>query len=238
MNSAEFTTPNHNDALVNAHDENADAAMAGSDKPVSESESAPSDAMKDSPSEAHDARATHLAESLEPTMDSIQTSTPLIPTFTWLKKSIHRLFAFGFGSGLIKSAPGTWGTLMAWALWFPLSALISNDIWMAVFLCLAYVYGVFICQKVTQDMGVADHGGVVWDEIVAFWLILFVISPLTLMWQAIAFGVFRFFDIVKPWPIAFFDERLKNGFGVMWDDIIAALYSLFVIAVLVRIVEI
>ena len=174
----------------------------------------------------------------EPPSVSVTKDTTVVPTFSWMKQSFHRIVAFGFGSGLIKPAPGTWGTLMGWLLWFPLSALVSHEMWMAVFLVAAYAYGSFICQKVAQDMGTADHGGVVWDEIVAFWLVLFVISPLPVIWQAVAFGVFRLFDIMKPWPIAFFDERLKNGFGVMWDDIIAALYSLFVIAVLVRVVEV
>lgn len=165
-----------------------------------------------------------------------QSPAKFIPTFAWMKRSPHRLLAFGFGSGLIKPAPGTWGTLMAWLLWQPINYLISHDILLAGLLVLSFAYGAFACQRVSQEMGVADHGGIVWDEIVAFWLVLFVISPLSLVWQLVAFVAFRFFDIIKPWPIGFFDERLKNGFGVMWDDIIAALYSLFVLAVLVRIV--
>ncbi|MDO5680520.1 MAG: phosphatidylglycerophosphatase A [Pelistega sp.] len=230
MNSAEPNAPSNNNALEHTTSESPAPTMTGSDQ-----------ATLDTLVDAHVASTmTNLGGSGDATPEkaaqTMSSTGPVTPTFVWVKQSVHRLFAFGFGSGLIKPAPGTWGTLMAWALWLPLSSLISHDIWMAVFLFLMYVYGVFICQKVTQDMGVADHGGVVWDEIVAFWLVLFVITPLPLIWQAVAFGVFRFFDIIKPWPIAFFDERLKNGFGVMWDDIIAALYSLFVIAVLLRIV--
>lgn len=158
------------------------------------------------------------------------------PNMAWMKQSVHRVLAFGFGSGLMRPAPGTWGTLMAWLLWQPIAYFIHNDLVIAGLLVVAYIYGVYACQVVARDMGIADHGGVVWDEIVAFCLVLFVISPLPFIWQIVAFVIFRFFDIVKPWPIAFFDERLKNGFGVMWDDIIAALYSLFVLAVCVRIV--
>lgn len=158
------------------------------------------------------------------------------PTFSWMKASIFRIVGFGFGSGLIKKAPGTWGTLLGWLLWLVISFVIPNDIIQATVIFLGFAFGIYVCQRVTNDMGVMDYGGIVWDEIIAFWLVLFVMSPLTLVWQLGAFVIFRFFDIVKPWPISFFDERFKNGFGVMWDDIVAAIYTLFVIAVLVRVV--
>lgn len=189
-------------------------------------------AIQEFVTQATDASA---ASALGTQPDPLIAPAPLQLDFHWLKGSLPRFVAFGFGVGLIKPGPGTWGTLLAWGLWFPLSYLISDDILMAAFLGLAYIYGCYACHKVAQDMGQADHGGVVWDEIVAFCLVLFIIAPLGLIWQAIAFVLFRFFDIVKPWPISFFDEKLKNGFGVMWDDLIAALYSLFVLSILVRV---
>lgn len=157
-------------------------------------------------------------------------------TFSWMKGSLWRIIGFGFGSGLIKKAPGTWGTLLAWVLWVLISAIVTHDVLQALVIFFAFALGIYICQHLSNEMGVQDHGGIVWDEIVAFWLVLFVMSPLSVVWQLVAFVVFRFFDIVKPWPISYFDEKYKNGFGVMWDDIVAAVYTLFVIAVAVRVV--
>lgn len=157
-------------------------------------------------------------------------------TFGWMKESLWRVIGFGFGSGLVKKAPGTWGTLLAWILWVLISIIMPNDLVQAVLIFLCFALGIYVCQRIANETGVQDHGGIVWDEIVAFWLVLFVISPLSVVWQLAAFVVFRFFDIVKPWPISYFDEKYKNGFGVMWDDIVAAVYTLFVIAVAVRVV--
>lgn len=83
------------------------------------------------------------------------------------------------------------------------------------------------------NFGVSDHVGMVWDEIVAFWLVLWLV-PQTVAAQALAFVLFRVFDIAKPPPIKYFDARIKGGFGVMWDDIVAAAYTLLVMAILVR----
>lgn len=166
------------------------------------------------------------------------TKQPITPSFAWMKSSIFRIIGFGFGAGLIKKAPGTWGTLLGWVLWPLLSFIVSNDLLQAILIFLGFALGIYVCQRVANDMGVVDYGGIVWDEIVAFWFVLFVMTPLPFVWQFVAFIVFRFFDIIKPWPIGFFDERLKNGFGVMWDDIVAGVYTLFVIAVLVRVIGI
>ncbi len=157
-------------------------------------------------------------------------------TFGWMKGSLWRIIGFGFGAGLIKKAPGTWGTLLAWILWVLISAIVPNDLVQAILIFLCFALGIHVCQRIANETGIQDHGGIVWDEIVAFWLVLFVMSPLSVVWQSLAFVVFRFFDIVKPWPISYFDEKYKNGFGVMWDDIVAAVYTLFVIAVAVRVV--
>lgn len=154
------------------------------------------------------------------------------PTAAWVFSSLPRIVSFGLGAGLLRPAPGTWGSLLAWALW---AAAVSRlpDAYIAALLLAAFGLGCWTCQRVGKEMGRPDHGGMVWDEIVAFWLVLW-LTPANWGAQLLAFLVFRFFDIIKPPPIHFFDSRLKNGFGVMWDDIVAAAYSLLLIAVLVR----
>jgi len=158
---------------------------------------------------------------------------PLVaPTWRWLWQHPARWLAFGFGSGLIRPAPGTWGTLAAWLIWWVLLARLGlSDAAMAVFLALAFVLGAWACQRTGQDLGVADHGGMVWDEMVAFWLVLWLV-PTHWLAQALAFGLFRLFDIVKPPPIRQLDARCKNGFGVMLDDLLAAGYTLLTMWVL------
>ena len=135
--------------------------------------------------------------------------------------------AFGFGSGLAPVAPGTFGTLAALPLYYLLAAVLSVIQLYAV-IALAAVAGIWICGVAGRNIGVADHGGIVWDEIVAFWLIL-AFTPLEPLWVAAAFLLFRLFDIWKPFPINWFDARLKNGFGVMFDDLLAAAYTLAVL---------
>jgi len=158
--------------------------------------------------------------------------TPLFePNLRWLLVSPARLLAFGFGVGLLHPGPGTWGTLLAWGLWFALQTL--PDAWIAGVLLLGLAVGCWACHVTGRALGQPDHSGMVWDEIVAFWLVLW-LSPATLSAQVAAFLLFRGFDIAKPPPISFFDQRFKHGVGVMWDDLIAAAYTLLVMAVLVR----
>ena len=154
------------------------------------------------------------------------------PSAAWVFRSFPRIISFGLGSGLIRPAPGTWGTLLGWLLWVVGVSRLS-DAYIAVVLLAAFALGCWTCHRVGKEIGKADDGGMVWDEVVAFWLVLW-LTPDVLMAQMLAFVVFRFFDIVKPPPISFFDRHFKNGFGVMWDDIVAAVYSLLVIAILVR----
>ncbi|MGB6103760.1 MAG: phosphatidylglycerophosphatase A [Pusillimonas sp.] len=168
-----------------------------------------------------------------PAMDpSAPTNTVPEPSPSWVFKSFPRIIAFGLGSGLIRPAPGTWGTLLGWLLWVLVVARLPDAVIAAVILA-AFSLGCWACQRTGKEMGRPDHGGMVWDEIVAFWLVLW-LTPDSFGAQALAFVIFRLFDIIKPPPIHFFDRRLKNGFGVMWDDILAAAYSLLLIAVLVR----
>jgi phosphatidylglycerophosphatase A len=143
-----------------------------------------------------------------------------------------RLIAFGLGSGLVRPASGTWGTLLAWAIWVA-AAPAASDLAIGVFLALAFLYGCWACDRVGRELQQPDHVGMVWDEMVAFWLVLW-LTPAGLLSQALAFVLFRTFDIVKPPPIKFFDARLKGGFGVMWDDIVAAGYALLIMALVVR----
>lgn len=134
--------------------------------------------------------------------------------------------ACGCGSGLSPVAPGTAGTLFAWAT-FPLFSLLPNAATAYALLVLAFVVGIYVCQRAGRDLGVADHGAIVWDEIVPFWTVLFCL-PDGFAMQALAFAAFRFFDIVKPFPASWFDRHAKNGFGVMMDDVAAAGYTIFI----------
>lgn len=135
--------------------------------------------------------------------------------------------AFGFGSGLSPFAPGTAGTLAAFPLYWFVRPLFDQTA-LLFLLIAAFIAGVWFCDKTGRALGVADHGGIVWDEIVAFMLVLLFI-PQTPLWFGIAFGLFRLFDIWKPFPIRYFDTRIKNGFGVMLDDLLAAGYALIIL---------
>ena len=136
--------------------------------------------------------------------------------------------AFAGGIGLAPFAPGTFGTLLAFPLFALLSAYSDTVTQLIVFIVLFFV-GVWACHVTGRALGVADHGGMVWDETVAF-LLMLIFTPAGLMWQIAAFALFRFFDIVKPPPIRHFDRTLKNGLGVMFDDLLAAGYTLLVLA--------
>lgn len=151
------------------------------------------------------------------------------PNLKFLISHPAHFIALGFGSGLAKKAPGTFGTiigvLLAWPFFmFPL-------IWQAPVLFGLFLLGCYVCGKTGKDLGVADHGAIVWDEIVAIILVL-AFTPLNWLWWLGAFLLFRLFDIWKPFPIRQFDAKFKNGFGVMLDDILAAIYSIAIILVL------
>ena len=139
-------------------------------------------------------------------------------------KNPWHFLAFGFGSGLAPKAPGTFGTLAA----IPLFLLICHLPLMLYLLVivLAFVAGIYICQRVSDDLKVHDHSGIVWDEIVGFWITMIAIP---VSWQSILAGflLFRLFDIWKPWPIKWLDKQVKGGFGIMVDDVLAGLFSCF-----------
>jgi len=150
------------------------------------------------------------------------------PDFKFLSAHPAHLIAFGFGSGLAPKAPGTFGTLLGWPLFWLVAAAAPDLPNRIVLIIAAFLLGVWACGRSGRALGVADHGGMVWDEIVAFALVL-LFTPAGWLWTAAAFALFRLFDILKPWPIRLADARLKNGFGVMFDDLLAALYAIAVI---------
>ncbi len=132
------------------------------------------------------------------------------------------LLAFGLGSGCAPKAPGTFGTLMAVALYVPLSGL-SLPMYLAV-LAVAIVAGVWLCGRTSRDLGVRDHSGIVWDEFAGFWLTM-VAAPSGWGWIIAGFLLFRLFDILKPWPISWLDRRVHGGLGIMLDDLVAGAFA-------------
>jgi len=136
--------------------------------------------------------------------------------------------AFGFGSGLSPFAPGTMGTLVAIPFIFALKSLGTFGFWMV--LVLLFFLGISLCGRVSSKLGVHDHGGIVWDEMVGYWLAAAFV-PLQWPWLLAAFLLFRFFDIFKPWPIRQIDKKVSGGFGIMVDDIVAALFTIVILAV-------
>jgi phosphatidylglycerophosphatase A len=140
------------------------------------------------------------------------------------------VIAFGFGSGLAPRAPGTAGTLAAWPLGWILGGVMPAALF-AGLMVLFFAVGTWACAVTGRRLGVADHPAMVADEMVAFMLVL-AILPRDLSWQAAAFLLFRAFDIVKPAPIGWFERRFHGGFGVMFDDVLAAGYTLLVLTLL------
>jgi phosphatidylglycerophosphatase A len=139
--------------------------------------------------------------------------------------------ALGFGAGLARFAPGTWGTALGWALGWALGEW-PAELALSLLVVLFGV-GVWACEVTGRHLGVSDHGAMVWDEVVAFALVL-VIAPRELAWQAAAFVAFRAFDIAKPPPIRELERRFSGGFGVMLDDLVAAAYTLLLLALAKR----
>lgn len=140
--------------------------------------------------------------------------------------------AFGFGAGLSPVAPGTVGTLLAFPLWWLIGPAIPPLVQFAL-LAFLFAAGVWACDITGRHLGIADHGGMCWDEVVAFLLVL-AIAPQERPWQAAAFFLFRLFDVVKPPPIRSLERRMKGGFGVMFDDLLAAGYTLLALALAKR----
>ena len=138
-----------------------------------------------------------------------------------LANPIH-LLAFGFGAGLSPKAPGTMGTIVAVLIYLLLPSM--PPIIYAGLILLSFVFGIWICGKTAEDLGVHDHGGIVWDEFVGYWVTMFM-APSGLFWVLLGFVLFRLLDIFKPWPIKWADKELAGGLGIMLDDVLAGIMA-------------
>ena len=150
-----------------------------------------------------------------------------------LSNPLH-LLSLGFGSGLSPFAPGTCGTLVAIPLYLLLAQL---PLWYYLAaVAVAFAIGVYLCGYTSKALGEHDHSGIVWDEFVGFWITMIAV-PATWQWILAGFVLFRLFDIVKPWPVKVADAKVKGGFGIMFDDVLAALYALIVLQFALRVVN-
>ena len=153
------------------------------------------------------------------------------PTPAFAYSHPAHIIAFGFGAGLARFAPGTCGTLVGW----PLGWMLSGEHPALIFasIAAAFFVGVWACGVTARHLGIHDHGSIVWDEIVAFMLVA-ALLPRELGWQLAGFVAFRAFDIGKPPPIRWIERRYQGGFGVMFDDLLAAGYTLLALALVRR----
>ncbi len=142
-----------------------------------------------------------------------------------LSNPIHFL-AFGFGSGLAPIAPGTFGTLAAIPLYLLIQPL-SLPIYLVV-TAIVCIIGIWICGKSSEMLGVHDHSGIVWDEFAGYFVTM-IAAPAGWLWIILGFGLFRLFDIWKPWPISVLDKKVHGGLGIMVDDILAGVFSMVII---------
>lgn len=145
-----------------------------------------------------------------------------------LKNPTHFL-ALGFGSGLLKPAPGTWGSLAGVILSIILWKLTESSTFFILLSILSFWAGIRICEKMCEDLGVHDDGRIVWDEIAAIFLIFAFLPQYDFFYYLLTFATFRLFDIAKPFPIRNIDAKLQGGLGIMLDDTLAAIYALLAI---------
>ncbi|MDG2502540.1 MAG: phosphatidylglycerophosphatase A [Porticoccaceae bacterium] len=151
------------------------------------------------------------------------------PSFSQLLRSPTLLLAFGFGSGLSPKAPGTVGTIAAIPLWYLLVQLPPQAYTQVV--AIFAIVGIYICGSAADKLGVHDHGGIVWDEFVGFWITM-ALLPVSYVTLLLGFILFRLFDIFKPWPISWLDRNIGGGLGIMIDDVVAGLAAAGVIILL------
>lgn len=159
---------------------------------------------------------------------------PARPTARFMLSHPAHAIALGFGSGLSPWAPGTVGSLWAWLSWFAIQHMFSVPA-QGVLIFASLLIGWWACATTAQHLGVSDPGCIVWDEVVAIWLIFYVLMPRGFGEQLVAFALFRFFDAVKPGPVAWADQRYKGfgwrgAWGILFDDLVAAFCTLIVLA--------
>jgi phosphatidylglycerophosphatase A len=166
-------------------------------------------------------------------------TTPRRPDLRFMRGHVAHWIALGFGSGLAPRAPGTVGTLWAWVGFVLLSRWLGEVQW-AVLIGLGLPVGWWACTRTAQRLAVADPGAIVWDEVIAFWIVLWLLMPAGFFTQLVAFALFRYFDAAKPGPVRWADGLFKHqpggvigwrqGLGILLDDLVAALCTLIVMA--------
>ena len=154
------------------------------------------------------------------------------PTFRQLLGNPVHFLAFGFGSGLFAKAPGTAGTLLGILAWMFLVKL--SLVTYTIVIVIAALAGIYFCGKTARDLNVHDHSGIVWDEIVGIWLAM-ILVPVTWGWILVSFLLFRFLDILKPWPISWIDKNISGGIGIMADDLLAGGFTAIVLYLTMKI---
>lgn len=147
----------------------------------------------------------------------------------FLKNPVH-FIAFGFGVGCLPKCPGTFGTFLG----IPFYLLFAYLPWYVYLMIVVafFVVGVWLCDLTDKNLGVHDHGGIVWDEIVGFLIAMFLV-PFDWRFLFLSFLLFRFFDIFKPFPIAWLDRNIGGGLGIMLDDVVAGIYALVIIQIII-----
>jgi len=172
-----------------------------------------------------------MIKSIWPAREVIAILTKISPRL--LRNPLHFL-SLGFGSGLSPFAPGTLGTLFAIPPYLLLAQLPLAYYLLAILV--AFAIGVYLCGYTSRALGEHDHSGIVWDEFVGFWITMIAV-PATWQWILAGFVLFRLFDIVKPWPVKVADQKMKGGFGIMFDDVLAALYALVGLQIALQLVS-
>lgn len=163
---------------------------------------------------------------------SVQHELPVRPTWAFLMQNKLAFLGFGFGVGLAPKAQGTWGSFLGMMLAGLFLGSGMSKFGLFALAAVLFVVGIWICNETELALGrVHDYRGVVWDEIVGI-MFVYALVPQGFFWWLAAFAAFRFFDIVKPQPIAFFDEKVRGGLGVMLDDVVAAIYAVLLIQIL------
>ena len=163
-----------------------------------------------------------MNSSIDSDSENVREAGGKKPDVGFLFADYSHFLALGFGSGLAPRAPGTVGTIAAIPLWLLLAT--QSFLTQIALIAIAFLFGIYLCRKTADALGVHDHGAIVWDEFVGLWLTL-ALLPAGWLWIVGGFLLFRFFDIVKPWPIAYLDRHIDGGMGIMIDDVVAAVFA-------------